>query len=129
MINSAEVFRKMPMAMLYAKCELLGNGAFKMNIELVSDETSSILNIGSEDIKDKDFFEVLPDLKNDIRFNSTVLATDNRNLTYTKYIKKLMNFIKITIQKVSDTYFLFYLESCIEKSFLEKIKRKDKVFL
>lgn len=128
MINSAEVFRKMPMAMLYAKCELLGNGAFKMNIELVSDETSSILNIGSEDIKDKDFFEVLPDLKNDIRFNSTVLATDNRNLTYTKYIKKLMNFIKITIQKVSDTYFLFYLESCIEKSFLEKIKRKDKVF-
>ncbi|MDU5262431.1 MAG: PAS domain-containing sensor histidine kinase, partial [Clostridium celatum] len=57
-----------------------------------------------------------------------VQAPDDKNLTYTKYIKQLMDFIKVTIQKVNDEYFILYFESCMDKSFLEGIQKKDRIF-
>ena len=81
-----------------------------------------------EDIISKDFFDILSEYKEDRIFLNMVQASDDKNLTYTKYIKQLMDFIKVTIQKVNDEYFILYFESSMDKRFLEGIQRKDEVF-
>ena len=128
MIDYREVFRKMPMAMIYVKYSLLGNEDFKMEIKYISDKMLLLLNMVYEDAICKDFFDVLSEYKEDINFLNIVQASDDKNLTYTKYVKQLMDFIKITIQKLNDEYFILYFESCMDKRFLEDIQRKDEIF-
>ena len=108
MIDYREVFRKMPMAMIYVKYSLLGNEDFKMEIKYISDKMLLLLNMVYEDAICKDFFDVLSEYKEDINFLNIVQASDDKNLTYTKYVKQLMDFIKITIQKLNDEYFILY---------------------
>ena len=128
MIDYREVFRKMPMAMIYVKYSLLGNEDFNMEIKYISDKMLLLLNMDHEDAIFKDFFDILSEYKEDINFLNIVQASDDKNLTYTKYVKQLMDFIKITIQKLNDEYFILYFESCMDKRFLEDIQRKDEIF-
>ena len=128
MIDYREVFRKMPMAMIYVKYSFLGNEDFNMEIKYISDKMLLLLNMDHEDAIFKDFFDILSEYKEDINFLNIVQASSDKNLTYTKYIKKLMDFIKVTIQKLNDEYFILYFESCMDKRFLEDIQRKDEIF-
>lgn len=128
MIDYKEVFRKMPMAMIYVKYSFLGNEDFNMEIKYISDKMLLLLNMDHEDAICKDFFDILSEYKEDENFLNIVQASSDKNLTYTKYIKKLMNFIKVSIQKVDDEYFILYFESCMDKRFLEDIQRKDGIF-
>lgn len=128
MIDYKEVFKKMPMAMLYVEYSALENEDFNMEIKYISDKMLLLLNMAYEDIISKDFFDILSEYKEDRIFLNMVQASDDKNLTYTKYIKQLMDFIKVTIQKVNDEYFILYFESSMDKRFLEGIQRKDEVF-
>ena len=128
MMNYKDVFRKMPMAMLCIEYKFLENKDLEMKIKDVSDKMLSMLNMDYENLIDKDFFDVISTFKGDINFINIVQASDNENVTYTKYVKQLMNFIKVTIQKVNDEYFILYFESCMDKRFLEYIQKKDDIF-
>lgn len=128
MIDYKEVFKKMPMAMLYVEYSALENEDFNMEIKYISDKMLLLLNMAYEDIISKDFFDILSEYKEDRIFLNMVQGSDDKNLTYTKYIKQLMDFIKVTIQKVNDEYFILYFESSMDKRFLEGIQRKDEVF-
>lgn len=128
MIDYKEVLKKMPMAMIYGKFRFLENENFKMEIKYINDKMLLLLNLAYDEVIFKDFFDVLSEYKEDINFFNMVQAPDDKNLTYTKYIKQLMDFIKVTIQKVNDEYFILYFESCMDKSFLEGIQRKDRIF-
>ena len=128
MIDYKEVLKKMPMAMIYGKFRFLENENFKMEIKYINDKMLLLLNLAYDEVIFKDFFDVLSEYKEDINFLNMVQATDDKNLTYTKYIKQLMDFIKVTIQKVNDEYFILYFESCMDKSFLEGIQKKDRIF-
>lgn len=114
-------FEKMPMAIIYAKYEKLTNGSLKMSIEYVNNKVLSILDLNSEELINKDFLNIFPEFKNDI-------VISEENLTYIKYIKKLMNFIKITVQKVDDKNVLLYLEECILKEIYNYIKNTYEFF-
>ena len=118
----------MPMAMIYGKYKFLENEDFKMEIKYISDKMLLLLNLDYDDVIFKDFFDVLSEYKEDRNFINIIQASNDNNLTYTKYIKQLMDFIKVTIQKVNDEYFILYFESCMNKSFLEGIQRKDGIF-
>lgn len=107
MIDYKEVFKKMPMAMLYVKYRDLENEDFNMEIKYISDKMLLLLNLAYDDVIFKDFFDVLSEYKEDRDFLYMLQAYDNKNLTYTKYIKQLMDFIKVTIQKVNDEYIIF----------------------
>ena len=107
MIDYKEVFKKMPMAMLYVKYRDLENEDFNMEIKYISDKMLLLLNLAYDDVIFKDFFDVLSEYKEDRDFLYMLQASDNKNLTYTKYIKQLMDFIKVTIQKVNDEYIIF----------------------
>lgn len=128
MIDYKEVLKKMPMAMIYGKFRFLENENFKMEIKYINDKMLLLLNLAYDEVIFKDFFDVLSEYKEDINFLNMVQAPDDKNLTYTKYIKQLMDFIKVTIQKVNDEYFILYFESCMDKSFLEGIQKKDRIF-
>ena len=128
MIDYKEVLKKMPMAMIYGKFRFLENENFKMEIKYINVKMLLLLNLAYDEVIFKDFFDVLSEYKEDINFLNMVQAPDDKNLTYTKYIKQLMDFIKVTIQKVNDEYFILYFESCMDKSFLEGIQRKDRIF-
>ncbi|WP_297712336.1 ATP-binding protein [Clostridium sp.] len=128
MIDYKEVFRKMPMAMIYGKFRFLENEDFNMEIKYISDKVLLLLNMAYEDVISKDFFDVLSEYKEDRNFLNMVQASDDNNLTYTKYIRQLNDFIKVTIQKVNDEYFILYFESCMDKRFLEDVQRKDEIF-
>lgn len=128
MIDYKEVLKRMPMAMIYGKFRFLENENFKMEIKYINDKMLLLLNLAYDEVIFKDFFDVLSEYKEDINFLNMVQAPDDKNLTYTKYIKQLMDFIKVTIQKVNDEYFILYFESCMDKSFLEGIQRKDRIF-
>ena len=128
MIDYKEVFRKMPMAMIYGKFRFLENEDFNMEIKYISDKVLLLLNMAYEDVISKDFFDVLSEYKEDRNFLNMVQAFDDNNLTYTKYIRQLNDFIKVTIQKVNDEYFILYFESCMDKRFLEDVQRKDEIF-
>ena len=110
-----KIFEKMPIAIIYAKYEKLTNGSLKMSIEYVNNKVLSILDLNSEELINKDFLNIFPEFKNDI-------VISEENLTYIKYIKKLMNFIKITVQKVNDKVVLLYLEECVLKEISQYIK-------
>lgn len=116
-----KIFEKMPMAIIYAKYEKLTNGSLKMSIEYVNNKVLSILDLNSEELINKDFLNIFPEFKNDI-------VISEENLTYIKYIKKLMNFIKITVQKVDDKNVLLYLEECILKEIYNYIKNTYEFF-
>lgn len=128
MIDYKEVLKKMPMAMIYGKFRFLENENFKMEIKYINDKMLLLLNLAYDEVIFKDFFDVLSEYKEDINFLNMVQDPDDKNLTYTKYIKQLMDFIKVTIQKVNDEYFILYFESCMDKSFLEGIQKKDRIF-
>lgn len=128
MIDYKEVLKKMPMAMIYGKFRFLENENFKMEIKYINDKMLLLLNLAYDEVIFKDFFDVLSEYKEDINFLNMVQYPDDKNLTYTKYIKQLMDFIKVTIQKVNDEYFILYFESCMDKSFLEGIQKKDRIF-
>lgn len=115
MIKYKKVFEKMPMAIIYAKYEKLTNGSLKMIIEYVTNKVLSILGLNLEDLINKGFFNILPEFKNDI-------VISEENSTYIKYVKKLKNFIKITVQKVNDKVVLLYLEECVLKEISQYIK-------
>lgn len=115
MIKYKKIFEKMPMAIIYGKYEKLINGSLKMSIEYANNKVLSILGVNLEEIINKDFFNIFPEFKNDI-------VISEENSTYIKYIKKLMNFIKITVQKVDDKGILLYLEECILKEISRYIK-------
>ena len=55
MIDYREVFRKMPMAMIYVKYSFLGNEDFNMEIKYISDKMLLLLNMDHEDAIFKDF--------------------------------------------------------------------------
>ena len=116
-----KIFEKMPIAIIYAKYEKLTNGSLKMSIEYVNNKVLSILDLNSEELINKDFLNIFPEFKNDI-------VISEENLTYIKYIKKLMNFIKITVQKVDDKNVLLYLEECILKEIYNYIKNTYEFF-
>lgn len=116
-----KIFEKMPMAIIYAKYEKLTNGSLKMSIEYVNNKVLSILDLNSEELINKDFLNIFPEFKNDI-------VISEENLTYIKYIQKLMNFIKITVQKVDDKNVLLYLEECILKEIYNYIKNTYEFF-
>lgn len=107
-------FEKMPMAIIYTKYEDLTNESLKLNIEYVNNKVLQILGLTLEELINKDFFDILPEFKN------MVISDDN--LTYVKYVKGLMNFIKITTQKVNDKEILLYLEEGISKELYNYIK-------
>ena len=128
MVDYREVFRKMPMPVLFVKYKLISNEQFKMKIEFINEETLSFLNKTSEELINKEFFDILPEFKDDKNFTYKIQNMDSDNIIYTKYVRSLNNFIKITIQKINDESFIFYLECCIEKRVLDNIKKKGNVF-
>lgn len=128
MNNRKELFKKMPMAMLYINYNFLECNVLKIKIQFATEKALLLLNIDNNDISNEDFFSILPEFKDCINFSEIQLSDDKVNLEYTRYIKKLTDFIKITIQKIDNEHAIFYLESCVDKYFLEDIKQKDKIF-
>ena len=102
MVDYREVFRKMPMPVLFVKYKLISNEQFKMKIEFINEETLSFLNKTSEELINKEFFDILPEFKDDKNFTYKIQNMDSDNIIYTKYVISLNNFIKITIHKIND---------------------------
>ena len=128
MVDYKEVFRKMPKPVLFIKPELNKDKNTTMNIEFINDEALSFFSKTSDELINKDFFEVLPEFKEDKNFIDKVESIGRENIICTKYIRSLVNFIKITIQKIDKKYFAFYLEYCIEKKFFNEIDELGNIF-
>lgn len=121
-----EIFDKMPIAMLCVKYGLKEN--LKMEIEYANNMMLLLLNSSYEKVIKKDFFEVLSEYKEDKEFISILKNYDGTISTYSKYIRRLMNFIHITIQKVAEDKFLIYFENCIAKDFFKGIHKENGIF-
>ncbi len=123
-----EIFDKMPIAMLCVKYGLGENENLKMEIEYANNRMLLLLNSNYEEVINKDFFEVLSEYKEDKGFINIIKNYDGTISTYSKYIKKLMNFIHVTIQKVKEDKFLIYFENCIAKDFFKGINEENGIF-
>ena len=121
MVNYKDVFRKIPKPVLFIKYELNKDKNTTMKIEFINDEALSFFNKTSDELIHKDFFDVLPEFKDDKNFINRIESIENDNIVCTKYIRSLVNFISITIQKIDEKYFAFYLEHCIEKKIFDEI--------
>ena len=128
MVNYKDVFRKIPKPILFIKYELNKDKNTTMKIEFINDEALSFFNKTSDELIHKDFFDVLPEFKDDKNFINRIESIENDNIVCTKYIRSLVNFISITIQKIDEKYFAFYLEHCIEKKIFEDINELGNIF-
>ena len=128
MVNYKDVFRKIPKPMLFIKYELNKDKNTTMKIEFINDEALSFFNKTSDELIHKDFFDVLPEFKDDKNFINRIESIENDNIVCTKYIRSLVNFISITIQKIDEKYFAFYLEHCIEKKIFDEINELGNIF-
>ena len=129
MVNYKDVFRKIPKPILFIKYELNKDKNTTMKIEFINDEALSFFNKTSDELIHKDFFDVLPEFKDDKNFINRIESIENDNIVCTKYIRSLVNFISITIQKIDEKYFAFYLEHCIEKKIFDEINELGNIFL
>lgn len=127
-VDYKEVFRKMPKPVLFIRYELNKDKKSVMNIEFINDEALSFFNKTCGELINKDFFEILPEFKEDKNFIDRVESIGSDNIIYTKYIRSLVNFIGITIQKIDEKYFAFYLEYCIEKKVFDEINKLGNIF-
>ncbi len=123
-----EIFDKMPIAMLCVRYGLEENENLKMEIEYANNRMLLLLNSNYEEVINKDFFEVLSEYKEDEEFLRILKNYDGKILSYSKYIKKLMNFIHVTIQKIEGDKFLIYFENCIAKDFFKGIHEANGIF-
>ncbi|MDU7455853.1 MULTISPECIES: PAS domain-containing sensor histidine kinase [Clostridium] len=128
MVNYKDVFRKIPKPVLFIKYELNKDKNTTMKIEFINDEALSFFNKTSDELIHKDFFDVLPEFKDDKNFINRIESIENDNIVCTKYIRSLVNFISITIQKIDEKYFAFYLEHCIEKKIFDEINELGNIF-
>ena len=128
MVNYKDVFRKIPKPILFIKYELNKDKNTTMKIEFINDEALSFFNKTSDELIHKDFFDVLPEFKDDKNFINRIESIENDNIVCTKYIRSLVNFISITIQKIDEKYFAFYLEYCIEKKIFDEINELGNIF-
>ncbi|WP_342986054.1 PAS domain-containing sensor histidine kinase [Clostridium saudiense] len=128
MVNYKDVFRKIPKTILFIKYELNKDKNTTMKIEFINDEALSFFNKTSDELIHKDFFDVLPEFKDDKNFINRIESIENDNIVCTKYIRSLVNFISITIQKIDEKYFAFYLEHCIEKKIFDEINELGNIF-
>ena len=128
MVNYKDVFRKIPKPILFIKYELNKDKNTTMKIEFINDEALSFFNKTSDELIHKDFFDVLPEFKDDKNFINRIESIENDNIVCTKYIRSLVNFISITIQKIDEKYFAFYLEHCIEKKIFDEINELGNIF-
>ena len=128
MVNYKDVFRKIPKPVLFIKYELNKDKNTTMKIEFINDEALSFFNKTSDELIHKDFFDVLPEFKDDKNFINRIESIENDNIVCTKYIRSLVNFISITIQKIDEKYFAFYLEYCIEKKIFDEINELGNIF-
>ena len=128
MVNYKDVFRKIPKPILFIKYELNKDKNTTMKIEFINDEVLSFFNKTSDELIHKDFFDVLPEFKDDKNFINRIESIENDNIVCTKYIRSLVNFISITIQKIDEKYFAFYLEHCIEKKIFDEINELGNIF-
>ena len=128
MVNYKYVFRKIPKPVLFIKYELNKDKNTTMKIEFINDEALSFFNKTSDELIHKDFFDVLPEFKDDKNFINRIESIENDNIVCTKYIRSLVNFISITIQKIDEKYFAFYLEHCIEKKIFDEINELGNIF-
>lgn len=128
MVNYKDVFRKIPKPVLFIKYELNKDKNTTMKIEFINDEVLSFFNKTSDELIHKDFFDVLPEFKDDKNFINRIESIENDNIVCTKYIRSLVNFISITIQKIDEKYFAFYLEYCIEKKIFDEINELGNIF-
>ena len=128
MVNYKDVFRKIPKPILFIKYELNKAKNTTMKIEFINDEALSFFNKTSDELIHKDFFDVLPEFKDDKNFINRIESIENDNIVCTKYIRSLVNFISITIQKIDEKYFAFYLEHCIEKKIFDEINELGNIF-
>ena len=128
MVNYKDVFRKIPKPVLFIKYELNKDKNTTMKIEFINDEALSFFNKTSDKLIHKDFFDVLPEFKDDKNFINRIESIENDNIVCTKYIRSLVNFISITIQKIDEKYFAFYLEHCIEKKIFDEINELGNIF-
>ena len=113
---------------LFIKYELNKDKNTTMKIEFINDEALSFFNKTSDELIHKDFFDVLPEFKDDKNFINRIESIENDNIVCTKYIRSLVNFISITIQKIDEKYFAFYLEHCIEKKIFDEINELGNIF-
>ena len=128
MVNYKDVFRKIPKPVLFIKYELNKDKNTTMKIEFINDEALSFFNKTSDELIHKDFFDVLPEFNDDKNFINRIESIENDNIVCTKYIRSLVNFISITIQKIDEKYFAFYLEYCIEKKIFDEINELGNIF-
>ena len=128
MVNYKDVFRKIPKPVLFIKYELNKDKNTTMKIEFINDEALSFFNKTSDELIHKDFFDVLPEFKDDKNFINRIESIENDNIVCTKYMRSLVNFISITIQKIDEKYFAFYLEHCIEKKIFDEINELGNIF-
>lgn len=128
MVNYKDVFRKIPKPVLFIKYEFNKDKNTTMKIEFINDEALSFFNKTSDELIHKDFFDVLPEFKDDKNFINRIESIENDNIVCTKYIRSLVNFISITIQKIDEKYFAFYLEHCIEKKIFDEINELGNIF-
>ena len=128
MVNYKDVFRKIPKPVLFIKYELNKDKNTTMKIEFINDEALSFFNKTSDELIHKDFFDVLPEFKDDKNFINRIESIENDNIVCTKYIRSLVNFISITIQKIDEKYFAYYLEHCIEKKIFDEINELGNIF-
>ena len=128
MVNYKDVFRKIPKPILFIKYELNKDKNTTMKIEFINDEALSFFNKTSDELIHKDFFDVLPEFKDDKNFINRIESIENDNIVCTKYIRSLVNFISITMQKIDEKYFAFYLEHCIEKKIFDEINELGNIF-
>ena len=128
MVNYKYVFRKIPKPILFIKYELNKDKNTTMKIEFINDEALSFFNKTSDELIHKDFFDVLPEFNDDKNFINRIESIENDNIVCTKYIRSLVNFISITIQKIDEKYFAFYLEYCIEKKIFDEINELGNIF-
>lgn len=128
MVDYKDIFRKIPKPVLFIKYELNKDKNTTMKIEFINDEALSFFNKTSDELIHKDFFDVLPEFKDDKNFINRIESIENDNIVCTKYIRSLVNFISITIQKIDEKYFAFYLEYCIEKKIFDEINELGNIF-
>lgn len=128
MFEYNEVFNKMPISILGVSYDEAKNNKLNMNINFINEKAMCFLKKEFKDVVGQDIFEVLPYFKEEICSNVYHILEIGNNITFIKFVEELMDFIKITIQKIDNKNLIIYLEALMNKIFSDYAAEKSNIF-
>ena len=128
MFEYNEVFNKMPISILGVSYDEAKNNKLNMNIKFINEKAMCFLKKEFKDVVGQDIFEVLPYFKEEICSNDYNILEVGNDITFIKFVEELIDFIKVTIQKIDNKNLIIYLETSMSKTFFEHIAEKSNIF-